>query len=90
MRISISKIKQFIKKINDCLKEEDIEIIFPKEEQCTSLEEEDIYENIICKIKKFFCWIINSLKETSSTEIIFPKENFCSFEKDNKQHELKK
>ena len=87
MKFSISKIKGFIKKLFDFSEENSsVEIIFPKENNCNSVEDE-VYENMIYKIKRFFNWIINSLKETASTEILFPKEENCKFiEKENKKN----
>ena len=87
MNVSVSKIKRFIKKLFEFSEENSsVEIMFPKENNCNSAEDE-VYENMIYKIKNFFNRIINSLKETSSVEIVFSKEENCKFtEKGNKQN----
>ena len=74
MKSSFSKIKGFIKKLFDFSEESSsVEIMFPKENNCNSVEDE-VYENMICRIKNFFKYIINSLKKVSDTKIVFPKE----------------
>jgi hypothetical protein len=87
MNVSVSKIKRFIKKLFEFLEENSsVEIMFPKENNCNSAEDE-VYENMLKKIKQIFKYIINSLKEPSSVEILFPKEENCKFtEKGNKQN----
>ena len=85
MNVSISKIKRFIKKLFDFSEENSsVEIMFSKENNCNSAEDE-VYENMLQKIKQIFKYIVNSLKEPSSIEIVFPKENSSLFNKDNKK-----
>ncbi len=87
MKLSISKTKEFVKKLFDFSEENSsVEIMFPKGNNCNSVEDE-VYENMLQKIKQIFKYIVNFFKEPSSIEIVFPKERSCKFiEKENKQN----
>lgn len=85
MKNLIYRVKRILKKLSTSLKEEDIEIVFPNEKSRIVSEEEEVYENVLCKIKIFFKKLLSCLKEESSVEIVFPKDqNFNSLEKEDK------
>ncbi len=85
MKNLIYRAKRILKKLSTSLKEVDIEIVFPNEKSRIISEEEEVYENILCKIKSFFKKLLCCLKGESSVEIVFPKDqNFNPLEKADK------